>query len=718
MNVEVWGPSPTISSITTRSSDADFLAGDIDLRRWESPEWKAPPVSFKCTDDVLSLEQERKNPRSTKSFNVSVNKRIRNIKWCNGWHLGAVYCCVFVAASLFLNLTVTIWASKKFGLSAGIGTIHRDACPVIKKIGLWVHIAINILSTILLGASNYCMQCLCSPTRKEVDKAHACNTWLDIGIQSFRNLRKVRRSRAILWLLLAVSSIPLHLMFNSAIFVSLTANEYIVAAVTEDFVNGANWTLDGSNDFHHLAVSQMQHNISSYDRLEPEDCIRAYGVDYVSSRRHTLVIVSGQNPDPLLGILDWLYDDSQNSWVCGTTQGLNNTLQTIPIDDFDCSIKIALYENEAFLMADRKVEYCLSQKVEDQCRLQFAVPIMIAVLTCNFVKLLCMVVTIWICREPTLVTLGDALSSFLEIPDQNTAGMCIATKKDFEHGWPDAEPKQWHVKKHFRYEAVGFYRWIGSNIMCAIALVALCLALKYAIHYTTTASDVKTLWGLGFGTITSSSLIRWSTPIRGSSGLMKNTLLANSPQLILSLLYIIYNRMYTCISFSTEWHDLAHRQIPLRVTSPRGSQRSTYFLSLPYRYLVPISLVSITTHWILSESLFLVSIDVYDEHGVRDCSQSILTCGFSCIALILLVGIGWLVLIVGLGMGLRRYDGGMPLAGSCSAALSASCHALEDEWEIALVPLKWGVVNSHQGLGHCALSGRYVSTQAISRWYR
>lgn len=55
---------------------------------------------------------------------------------------------------------------------------------------------------------------------------------------------------------------------------SLTANEYIVAAVTEDFVNGAEWTLDGSDIFHHLIVSQMQQNISSYDRLEPEDCIR------------------------------------------------------------------------------------------------------------------------------------------------------------------------------------------------------------------------------------------------------------------------------------------------------------------------------------------------------------------------------------------------------------------------------------------------------------
>ncbi len=49
-------------------------------------------------------------------------------------------------------------------------------------------------------------------------------------------------------------------------------------------------------------------------------------------------------------------------------------------------------------------------------------------------------------------------------------------------------------------------------------------------------SNIKTLWDLGFGTVTSASLIRWSSPILGSPGLMKNVLLANSPQIILSLL--------------------------------------------------------------------------------------------------------------------------------------------------------------------------------------
>jgi hypothetical protein len=181
---------------------------------------------------------------------------------------------------------------------------------------------------------------------------------------------------------------------------------------------------------------------------------------------------------------------------------------------------------------------------------------------------------------------------------------------------------------------------------------------------------------------------------------------------------IVYNRTYTCMSFSKEWNDFAHHRRPLRVTSPRGSQRSTYFLSLPYRYLIPILAVSITTHWILSQSLFLVAIEVFDKEGNLDVPNSILTCGFSSIAIIFLIGIGWLVLIAGIGMGLRRYEEGMPLAGSCSAAISAACHPQADEVDVSLVPVKWGVVDVDKGVGHCALSGRYVSPPITWRLYQ
>jgi hypothetical protein len=70
-----------------------------------------------------------------------------------------------------------------------------------------------LLSTILLASSNYAMQCLSAPTRTELDQAHTKTQWLDIGILSFRNLTQIKTVRMLFWLLLGVSSLPLHLVY-------------------------------------------------------------------------------------------------------------------------------------------------------------------------------------------------------------------------------------------------------------------------------------------------------------------------------------------------------------------------------------------------------------------------------------------------------------------------------------------------------------------------
>lgn len=276
----------------------------------------------------------------------------------------------------------------------------------------------------------------------------------------------------------------------------------MVAAVTQDFVNGADWTLTGSDTFHHSLLAEMQQNISSYEKLDQATCITEYGVDYLSSRRNALVVVDGQLSNPLLGILDWTYGAPVNSWTCGTTVEPNMTMETISIAEFDCNIPVAL-GNDTWLMGTQQVDYCLSQRVEDQCRLQFAVPIMIVVLICNLVKLAAMAVILWKCREPAFVTLGDALDDLLDRPDPYTVGMCIVAKQDFENGaWPVSKARRWSPKRHFRCEGVGARRWIVTNTVqvllsddrmsanlcrCAVAVISLSVLLRFAIANTTTA---------------------------------------------------------------------------------------------------------------------------------------------------------------------------------------------------------------------------------------
>ena len=56
---------------------------------------------------------------------------------------------------------------------------------------------------------------------------------------------------------------------------------------------------------------------------------------------------------------------------------------------------------------------------------------MIVVVVCNFIKMSCMAWIAWKQDLEPLVTLGDAIASFITTPDKFTAGNCIAGKESY-----------------------------------------------------------------------------------------------------------------------------------------------------------------------------------------------------------------------------------------------------------------------------------------------
>jgi hypothetical protein len=115
---------------------------------------------------------------------------------------------------LAANIILSIIGFVKFPLddTRDVGTLYLGHCDVANNLNLWFHLLINVLSTLLLGASNYAMQLLVSPTRKVVNEAHARGIYLDIGISSLRNLRYIGWKKATLWWILGFCSTCLHLL--------------------------------------------------------------------------------------------------------------------------------------------------------------------------------------------------------------------------------------------------------------------------------------------------------------------------------------------------------------------------------------------------------------------------------------------------------------------------------------------------------------------------
>jgi hypothetical protein len=131
----------------------------------------------------------------------------------SGWRGGALVGISAAVLVLFINTGALVATLKINDVNdEGRLTIYEGNCSKVRKMNTGIHLLINVLSTLLLGASNYCMQCASAPTREEIDKAHNEKKWLDIGVLSWRNLRYISTSRLIIWVLLAFSSLPLHLL--------------------------------------------------------------------------------------------------------------------------------------------------------------------------------------------------------------------------------------------------------------------------------------------------------------------------------------------------------------------------------------------------------------------------------------------------------------------------------------------------------------------------
>lgn len=126
----------------------------------------------------------------------------------------ALWICFTTAVLIcIINFTLFGIARSKFsGISNDVVTLYQGDCASVRGWDRGIHIIINVLSTLLLGASNLTLQLVAAPTRREVDTAHSKGIWLDIGVPSLRNLLNISRMSLFIWCCLAFSSLPIHFL--------------------------------------------------------------------------------------------------------------------------------------------------------------------------------------------------------------------------------------------------------------------------------------------------------------------------------------------------------------------------------------------------------------------------------------------------------------------------------------------------------------------------
>ena len=383
-------------------------------------------------------------------------------------------------------------------------------------------------------------------------------------------------------------------------------------------------------------------------------------------------------------------------------------------------------------------DYCLAEHIEQQCSYNGNIPIILTVIVCNTVKVIVMLIVAVRLTDDPLITIGDAIESFLEVPDKTTKDLCLFDRRDaqrcegFKNPHSINENSPWKYKNGAKHKladlatlrwskAPSGMRWTMTIGLIILALFTVAGFLVPAIIKVKQANTSFT--NLGFGTVNAAAIISgWSISHIGnpSKQIIAAIFIANLPQATLSFLYLNLNGLLTSMWISLEWSKYAKERKHLRVSTPKGQQRSTHFLQLPYRISIPLMVMSGLLHWLLSRSIFLAVVASYNEVGDLNDALAIASCGFSPSAMICVLVLGSLLILGTCLLGRRKYDASMPLAGSCSVAISAACHRPDWDSDASLHPVRWGAISesgNETEVGHCCFTSDDVEPVQEGKYY-
>jgi hypothetical protein len=345
--------------------------------------------------------------------------------------------------------------------------------------------------------------------------------------------------------------------------------------------------------------AEIQRNLTTYQRLDSMECLQAYNKPAILDRKHVLVVTSSPRPDVVTYGIDpnvTLNDGTQNpiydvqdfvgndvigvtwDWMCDTYSIAEGDRW---VDECDLTDILEGRKPWSPFMKNIEVDYCLSDYTGELCTLDFcefrsmlamielilmlvAFGLMMVVCVCNFIKLICMVLLATSIDGSPLLNIGDAVSSFLESPDRTTRRMCLVTKADIEkkywkkdgYGAP-VDPTEWQPSTQRWFHAVSRTRWLLFGLLLVTLLKAesweanantrstasiLTSFVLFAIGMSNRRNNASFKeWTFGAASINDPSyyVITMGHALYSSDRLINNVLIANTPQLVTSFLFLM-----------------------------------------------------------------------------------------------------------------------------------------------------------------------------------
>lgn len=497
--------------------------------------------------------------------------------------------------------------------------------------------------------------------------------------------------------------------YNAVIYTSRTAVDYNILTVTQSFLNGAQF----SN-----ATSNNERMLSRLDILSLQDLASRNALVNLTASECSTQFSGAYQADFKAVILVTDIDSTTNSLVQTASASSSSTNRLSLINS----------GNNALPNDQTTVKFCLAQRsdAEQTCEVDLNGPLLGVVVFLNLITVIITIATLCCRSFKPLVSLGDALSSFLQNPDPTTSGSCLLTKPDvWEERWGLREAKFWIPRSHFWVHTPSLLRWC-LNALLWFALTGLAAT---ALALTVRADPTGALYSFGTTSPHALYLLPSSIPALGAS------IIAALPQILLAALYLATNSLMTLYYLSHESSLFAlGRSRPLRVTShPEGSQITSLFLTLPRPWSWFLVTLFAAMAFVLSQSVFVISVQLTPVTSSSTAASPITAMGFSVAGLMAFLALLLVLALTVVGLGFRQAPAavlgngqavGNPLAlqaGSCSAVLSARCHAAPQERNMELWkrPLTWGVVEGGGpvNVAHCTFTAGRAGDVDLGRSY-
>lgn len=513
--------------------------------------------------------------------------------------------------------------------------------------------------------------------------------------------------------------------YNAVIFTTQNANNYDVLFVTRSFLDHAPFNNDANTNADGLSVSTIRNlqdaasQAGALTNLTSTTCLQEFSGVFQPSFDAVLLI----------------------------TDTVSTTSSLIKVSTAGTSLSTFTSNNDDITAPDGSlVQYCLARPSPLQtCSVNLSGSILGIAVLLNLATVISMAVILVRSSFEPLVTLGDAIRSFLRHPDPATANESLLTKSNIKQGhWAFSEAQFFVPVNHYWFQTPSLPRWALTIFTWIAIALPTAAALGLLTRWNLRLDDALT----NFGTATPHLTFLLPTSLETA----QMAVVAALPQLLLAVLYFVTNAHLTTYFLSHEFSRFALGPRPLRVSSnAAGEQVTSLFLTLPRPVSWTLLVWFAAMGFVLSQAVFPGVVTFFPPSSALSSSAmpippsaaDIVAISFSTQALLALLALLVALAIGILGLGARRAapaslasgEGkGNPLVlrgGACSAVVAAKCHnhdvaasgpvaPHEDAGgHIWLRAVAWGVVEEGQGMrpGRCGFSAGSVGCVDAGRNY-